>query len=239
MRQFASVVFLIIFFVSHLNAADLYVAVGGGNFNDATTWSTSPSGAPADGTVPTAGDNIFLNGNSGNLTINVNSVCRSIDCTDYTGVITHAAAVNLTIGDGTAGTGNVALKFDALMTYTLGNVTTSAIVFVSTAVGVQTIDWANKTSGNVTFNGTGEWQYLSSHTFASTGAITLTEGILDFNGQTVTGGSLVTNNANNRTLKMGSSLITLNNEATFFNATTVTNLTVTANTATINRVLVR
>jgi hypothetical protein len=61
--------------------------------------------------VSTAAVDVRLGPGSGNVTINAAAACRSLDCTGYTGTLTHNSSVTLSIGDGTAGAGNVALKF--------------------------------------------------------------------------------------------------------------------------------
>lgn len=65
------------------------------------------------------------------------------------------------------------------------------------------------------------------------GAVTLTTGTLDTNGQTCSWGSFVGTGAVARTLTMGASAITITGSATAWNCAVVTNLTVTANTATV------
>jgi len=88
-----------------------FARAGGGNWNTDATWSTTTGGA-ADTTKPDATDDVFLDANSGNVTIAANSYCRSINCTDYTGTLTQDASTTLYIGDATAGAGNIALKLD-------------------------------------------------------------------------------------------------------------------------------
>jgi hypothetical protein len=109
-----------------------YARTQGGNWNANDTWSTT-SGGSADTTVPTAEDNVILDSNSGNVTI-TNGSCRSLDASTYTGVLTQNASTTLTIGDGIAGAGNVALAFNdtGSMTYTITNPTNSYLYFAST-----------------------------------------------------------------------------------------------------------
>src|SRR3990167_2607226 len=156
--------------------ASITAAAGGGNWTTGTTWTG--------GVAPTAADDAFLDAGSGNVTIDSGAVCRSINCTGYTGTLTHNA-ITFNIGDSTAGASNVALLFVAGMTYTLGNATTSAISFISTSATVQTVDFASKTTGNVTFNASsgGSWQYTGTQNQGNA-TTTLTKGTLDLNGQT-------------------------------------------------------
>jgi len=139
--------------------ANRYWVGGGSSANWDATGNTnwgSASNTRDNASVPTAADDvIFDNSANGNspCTINGTPVCRSITTTAYTNTITHSAAVTLSIGDGTAGSGNVALAFGTF-TYTLGNAATSAISFISTSATVQTVNFNGKTTGNVTFNAT-------------------------------------------------------------------------------------
>ena len=91
------------------------VVSGGGNSNAAGTWES--------GNLPTSRSNLLLTSGSGQLTINAAMACRSLDCTGYTNTLTHNASMALTIGDATAGLGNIALKLVSGMTYTLGSAT--------------------------------------------------------------------------------------------------------------------
>ena len=121
-------------------AATRTIANGGGNWGDTGTW--------VEGAVPTSADDVVATATSGNVTINAAAACRSIDLTNYTGTLTHNA-FTLSVGDASCGS----LTFVAGMTYTPAG-DTSAISFVSTTTG-NTVTWAGKQPGNVTFNGAG------------------------------------------------------------------------------------
>lgn len=220
--------------------ANLFLKSGGGNWSAAGTWSaTSAAGVDSAG-PPTAADDVIMELASGNCTIDSGAVCRSIDCDgagtgvgSYAGTLTHTAGVTLTIGDGTAGAGNLALRFVSGMTYTLGNSATSAISFVSTSATVQTIGIDAKTLGNVTFNASsnGSWQFTSA---VICNILTFGKGTLDTNGQSLTASVFTSSNTNVRTLTLGASSITLNgNSTTAWDITTATNMTLNANTSTI------
>lgn len=208
--------------------ATIVAAAGGGNWTAGGTWVGS--------VAPTAADDAQLAGTSGNVTIDSGAVCRSIDCTGYTGVLTHNAGVTFTIGDATAGASSIALKFVAGMTYTVNDVATSAISFISTSATVQTVNFASKTTGNVTFNATsnGSWQYTGGHTCDATATVTLTKGTLDINGQTCSWGIFNTNNSNTRSLTLGAANITLTGASTtVWEMSTATGLTLSAASSTI------
>lgn len=214
--------------------ATLYFKTAGGNFNGAN-WSTT-SAAGVDSNTPTAADNCIVELASGAMTINASSVCRSLDFTSgtgaYTNTATHTAGVTLTIGDGTAGAGNVALKLASGMTYTLGNAISSAITYASTSGTQQTITTAGKAIGNQTFSGNGgSWKYMDNIT--SSGGISITQSSgnsLEFNNITVAAGSYVWSGGLAKTITLGSSAFTLTANGGCLGGSGV--LTFTANTAT-------
>lgn len=202
------------------------------NSGGTRAWSDTASWVEA--AVPTAADDVVATGTSGALTIDSGAVCRSVNLTGYTNTVTHNAGATLTIGDATAGAGNVALSFPASgWTYTLGDVATSAISFISTSATAQTVRFGGKTTGNITFNAAsgGSWQYLSGHLTGATALVTLTKGSLDLNGQTVTWGRFDGSNANTRTLTISSS--TINIIGTSWTLATTTGLTFFFNLSTI------
>jgi len=226
--------FVFLFNLNHCFAADRYFKTGATIWNDANNWSATGSGDGDNAGVPTAADNVYLDATSGNLTIDVAAVCRSINCTGYTGTITHNAAITLTIGDATPGANNIALKFVPGMTYTLGNVVTSALSFVTTSTSVQSIDFGSHATGNVTYDGVGgNWKLISSHTTGSTATITVTRGNLCTNSQAVSWGLFSSNNANTRALTLGSSTVTLTGVGVVWDLATVTNQSLFLNFSTI------
>jgi len=214
-----------------------YVIAAGGNSNASGTWSNVSSASAGGDGVPTASDDVVLDAGSGNLTINAAMVCRSIDCNGYTGTLTRTAAITCTIGDGTAGAGNIALRLVAGMTLTNGSATTSAWAFVSTSATQQSIYCGGKTLGNVTFNASSNGSWILQDTFAANGAastlITLSKGTLTTNNQSVSCGVFDSNNSNARSLTLGSSAITCSGSGTSWDFRTITNLTLSAGTSSI------
>lgn len=183
--------------------ATITSAVGAaGNFSTGAAW--------VGGVAPTAADDAVLQATTTSMTIDAGSVCRSLTTTLFTGTLTHTAGVTLTIGDGTAGAGNVALAFGTF-TYTLGNAATSAISFISTSATQQTVNFNGKTTGNVTFNAAsnGSWKLTGGHTIGTTGTMTLTKGTLDVNGQTVSWGKFDMNNTNTKSLTLGTADVSI------------------------------
>ncbi len=199
------------------------------NWNDTATWT--------DGVVPLASDDVVATATSGNVTINVAAVCRSIDLTGYTGTITHNAGVTLSIGDATAGANNNALVFPSSnWTYTLGDPATSEIDFVSTSTTQQSINTGGQTLGNVTINGAGSsYKLLTSNlTLGSAATFKLTAGTFTANALNVTAGLFSSSNSNTRTLTMSTGTWTINGSGTVWDTTTVTGLTQNQNTSTIS-----
>lgn len=201
-------------------------------------WSTTSGGAGGSA-VPTAADDVFFDASSGTntVTLSSSSLARSVNCTGFTGTISHPAATTLAIGDGTAGASSIAIKLVSGMTYTLGDTSTSAISFVSTSGTQQTVDFGGKTTGALTFNGAGGSWILSSNVTivqATTGILTLTAGSLDTNGKTIVCGVISSSNTNTRSLSLGASSITVGGfQGTPWNFATTTGLTFNAGTSSI------
>lgn len=172
-------------------------AAGGGDWNTGSSW--------VGGVAPTAADDAQITAASGNMSIGSGAVCRSADFSTYTGTLSGTGT--LTIGDATAGLSNIALKLVAGMTVS----GPPAFTFISTSATVQTVDFAGKTTGNVTFNATsnGSWQYTGGHTVGAAVVVTLTKGTLNLNGQTVNWGLFNSSNSNTRTLTTGAATINI------------------------------
>lgn len=210
----------------------------GGNWSDTAAW--------IGGIIPNSSDEILAIGTSGPLTIDTAAACRSLNLTNYTSTLTHAAGNILSIGDAVAGTGNVALQFTAGMTYVLGDDEDSPIHFVSTSVTQQTIDFNGKTTSDVKYDGLGaSWIMSSIHNAALGSEVSLQQGTFNTNSFAMNWSFFYTDYSTTRTLTMGSSIITCtlgpngrsgesNND--FFRHVSVTGLTVTANTAIVKSI---
>lgn len=195
---------------------------GGGNWSASGTWDL--------GRAPLASDDVVLNASSGNVTIDSGAtrLCRSLDCNGYTGTLTQA--VNLDIGDATAGAGNRAIRFGSGMTFTATN---GIINLISTSGTTQTITCAGKSfSRGLAINGAGSsYQLADNLTLGAT--LFLTAGTFDLNGFNVTGTVFNSNNSNVRTLTLGSGTISLSSIGTAWSFATTTNLTFSGASATI------
>lgn len=233
--RYLKYIFFIAFFLilpSVSEAADRYWVGGTDDWNATagTKWATTSGGAGG-AAIPGASDDVFFDAASGagTVTITTGVTINSLDFNGYTGSFTHNAAVTITIDN--KNSGNHALRMVSGMTYTKGNVTTSAFSFTYTSTGA-TITVGGKAPGNVTFSGAGgEWTLQD--TFDLGGTLTLTSGTLNTNGQSVSARTFSSDNGNTRTMTFGSSAISLYTDGSGFDATNVTGLTVTANTATL------
>lgn len=215
-----------------------YFKAGATTWNSANNWSATGSGGGDNAGVPTSADDVIFETGSGNCQINTNAVARSIDCTsgtgDYGGAITYDTVNRtITLGDGTAGAGNVILKFSAGMTYTISAVT-NQINFHQTHSTQQSITWAGKTPGSISYGNTVTPSWIHNDGYSSpTSTVSHQRGTLNFNGQTFTFGTFTSTTSNTRTITLGAANITLAASGTVWNSATVTGLTMTANTATV------
>lgn len=151
------------------------------------------------------------------------------------GTLAFAATTSiLTLGDGTAGAGNVSLSVSATATITLtgGDAT---INFISTSAAQQTITSGGKTIPSFTINGVGSSYILGdalTMPTTSTTQIILTAGTFNTGNFAITGNIINSTGSSTRTLTLGSSAISLARNGTAMNIA-ATGLTMTANTAVI------
>lgn len=185
------------------------------------TWNTN--GAWVGGIQPTAADDVVIPA-SAIVTIPTATTALGRSLTvQSSGTIAFATTTSvLTLGDATAGAGNVALSVSSGATVTLTGIGT--INFISTSATVQTIATGGKTMPNFTLNGsTGSWQLTDSSTISN---ITHATGTFSTNNQTVSTGTMDAIGGSG-TLTFGSSAIS----ATFWQVRNFK--TITANTATV------
>ena len=178
--------------------ATIVAASGGGPWGTASTWTGS--------VVPTAADDVQLGSGSGDVSINLTTnVCRSLDCTGYTGTLTHNWGAKLSIGDATPGAGNKALTFVTGMTFAIVNSLDAEIAFVSTSTTQQTITTAGKTLGSVKINGTGSSYILGDNIKLTDifGLLSILNGTLSASTFVIDTGGVLVNGAN-ATITLGS-----------------------------------
>lgn len=197
--------------------------IDGGNWNTNGAWFGDVQPGP--------GDDVQFIGTSGNVTIpaGVTAQCRSIDCTGYTGTLTFAATTSiLEIGDAVGGRA----IFVAGMTLTLTGIGT--IRFIATTGSAHGLTTGGKVMPNITVAvGSTTAINLIDNTTATGATITLTSGSFNTTGKTVSCRDIVVSGATARTLILGASTITCTRAGLAWSAATVTNLTVSGNTATV------
>ena len=184
-------------------ATFVWAAAIAGNWSVGANWQVGgvPQIAP-----PTAADDVVMGSGTGatnsNCTVDGACVCRSLDqgVADYTGTLaTGTSANSLTIGDGTAGAGNIALRISTASTFTG---TTSTITFASTSATQQTINSGGKTLMGITINGAGSSYILGGNlTIGAGGRIfNITAGTFNDGGYAVSFGKFNSSNSNTRTI---------------------------------------
>jgi len=147
-RIVISIVALLLLALSNIYAADRYWVGGSGNWNNTARWSAT-SGGTGGASVPAAGDNVFIDANSGSgvITINVAAVCNNISWTSSAISINGTGTNTLTVnGNLTAGNG---------INWTMGgNVTVNGTVSIGTNTVITFNGASNTFNGNVTILGT-------------------------------------------------------------------------------------
>ena len=136
--------------------ATLYLRDDAANWTDAASWSNVGAADNTASGPPTAADDCVAELLSSNVTIDSGAVCRSFDTTSGTGSYggTISGSAGISIGDGTAGAGNVALKLNSGITISGYSGT---MTFVSSSATVQTITTGGKTINSIVFS-TGSYQ---------------------------------------------------------------------------------
>ena len=219
-----------------LPAANRYWVGGGSSANwnatAPTNWGTA-SNTQDGASVPGAADDVFFDGvgtGASDSTMSANITINSLDMNGYANVLTHNNNTTITIDN--ANGSSISLRFAAGMTYTRGG-TNANISFTGTSGG--NVTFASKSFGGITFNGTGaaSWQAQDGCTVVNGAVFTLTDGVLDLNGQTFTLAVFASTGAASRTLTLGAAAITLNGTSATNLWDVSSSLTLTASTATI------
>lgn len=193
----------------------------GGNWGTDGTW--------VEGTKPTAAQDVLSTATSGASTVDLASVCRSVDFTTYTHALTLSA--NLNIGDASGG----ALKYGTGMSFVR---TAGLISFVSTSNNGG-VGWGITCNGILLFapqfTGVGG-KWVSQDTLnCAGGTIGHSAGTIDTNGRIVNAAAISGSNSAVRALTLGTSVVNLTGASiTVWNYATTTNLTMSAASATIN-----
>lgn len=192
-----------------------------------TKWALT-SGGVGGLPIPTSSDNVFLDANSGAVSVSIatgNTGCLSLDCTGFTGSLLRTSGALTVSGSFTAGSGMSSLS-PGVLTF---NSTTSGNTLTFNGVGI-----AGGSNG-ITFNGVGGvWTFQDSVAITGNQTLTLTNGSVFFNGKTVSCvGGFSSSNSNTRTWDMTNATLTCVGGSTW-NFSTVTNLTLTTTGSTIS-----
>jgi hypothetical protein len=187
--------------------ADLF-AVGTGSWSSTAIWATVSGGATGHA-IPTNADRVFLDSNTGTITINTSAVCSDFSMTG--GTITGTSALNIA---GSAVFGGTVSGY------------TGGITFSSTATG-KTITSNGRALGSfITFDGVGGGWTLAD-AFVTSSTINLLNGAFSDGGFIVTAGVF---NASSSTTARSVTKTTewvITGVATCVNFGTVTSLTAT------------
>lgn len=181
-------------------------AGGAANWNVGTNWSDTSGGASCSATCtagPTTGDSATFDASSGanQSTINAAFSLSTFNAGSSSALTLVQNANTLTI------TGNT-FTMGANITY--APIASSRIILFTSTSLTTAITTAGKTYGAITLNGSGgTFQLQDDIALRSDGLITLTNGTFDANGKNVTAGGFSSNNANTRTVTMGTGAWTM------------------------------
>jgi len=212
--------------------ATRYWVGGSGNWSSVSTanWAATSGGASGASAPTTTDDVIFDNlSNTGTtiftVTVTGGAVCQNMSfgsgATALDAVMTLAGSAAWTIS------GSLTLVSTNLtVTYS------GTISFTATTTG-KTITSAGQTLGAIAFTGAGGGWTLQD-AYNGTGAITVTRGSFDTNSMAVTCSSLSSNNINVRAITLGTSTISLTGTGNVYNTISITNLTFSGASSTIN-----
>jgi hypothetical protein len=204
---------------------DRYWVGGTGTWNTSSTtnWSAT-SGGGSGASVPTVADSVFFD-QAGTYTVTMTGALACLDITVSAGTVTFATGTTPT------------LNVRGSMSLLAGTVwsSTGTITFSSTTTGRTVTTNGVTISGVIDFNGVGGgWTLgsaLSTSALANIG-VTVTAGTFDTGNYNLTARFFSSSNSNTRTVNLGSSTITLNNDtATSISFLTSTGLTFNAGTS--------
>lgn len=191
-----------------------------------TKWSTTSGGAGG-ASVPTTADDVFIDANSGAVTVSIdpsNTGAKSITFTGFTGTLATSSTGAITVA------GNITLASTMVMNY-FGTVTITAD---------STLISAGKSLPYVTIDGIGITVSLGDAMLGSGGLLTVTRGTFTTNNYSLSQGAISSSNSNARTISLGSSTVSLSSTS-FTGAptrpidfSTSTNLTFLAGTSSIS-----
>ena len=200
-----------VFNFSRAEAADRYWVVGTDSWADYDNhWSASSGGATADGNLPTASDNCIFDTNSiavdGAYSVSIGNGINAT-CNDFT-MDGPGSGFNVTLSS--PGFNSKSLTISGSMNLIGGSADITrtydgTLTFNSTS-GTKTITTNGVSLSSPIFDGVGgTWQIQD--TFNVSGTLTLSNGSLDTNNQTINANILQSNGSAARTLSLGSSAV--------------------------------
>ena len=206
---------------------------GAWNASSTTNWSAS-SGGGGGASAPTSADDVIFNGSSDTgagftVTVGVGAVCNDMTVSGLDQTMTWAA-----LGATTT------LDIYGSMTLPATNFTTTfnngLIAFRATTTGKTiTLNGQTLTTGSAAFNGVGGyWTLGSAGTLSSAGGVSFLNGTFDTGNYNVSIYLLDSLGSGTRTIKLGSSTVTLSRPAAALDFSTTGTLTLDAGTSTIN-----
>lgn len=210
---------------------------GSGVLASRVNWSNS-SGGPTGAIAPGGADDVRLDANSGvgTITISATVQMRSIGATAYLGTLTGSGNMQIT-GSNTGlpqGSGKT-IEFGPTGSPGLGMTYSYAgAITLSAGNGSGSINLNGQThGGNIQFNGAaGLWTLANP--LVMTGTLTLSAGSFTTNNYNVTCSSITVGiGALARSLSLGSSVVTLTNNASVWAFGTTSGVTLNAGTSTI------
>lgn len=194
-----------------VDAADYYWVNGGGQWSDLNHWRLGSSSGAIPSIVPSSGDNVFFDANSGftagsTVTLNGNGFCNNMTWGAVTNSPTFlASSASFTVQV----SGNVVLS--PTTTYNVLFAFKGATPATLTANGNVLGEFGmeiDKPGGSLTL--TDNLVVPATTTTFGTGGATFTSGTFDLSGKSVTLYNLISDNSNTRTLQMTNANVTVN-----------------------------
>jgi hypothetical protein len=186
--------------------ADRYLVGSPGSWSASNTaiWSTA-SGGTSGASVPTASDNVFIDGNSGGGTVTLTATanCLNFNCTGFTGTLALGTRQLRIAGSTTLG---AAMTITASLGYFRPNAASGSVSFTSNGVTIPQLNMLLSASATLTLQ----------DALSVTGAIIHTDGAFNTNGKAVSCSLLSWTDPGTLTssLTLGASTITLTGSGT-------------------------
>ena len=159
-----------------------YFKTGATLWNLAASWSSTASSGVDTAGIPDATDDVIFDAGSGNCTVNVTSVCLSLNFTGYTGTLAMSSGItvsgSLTLSNSMVISGASGLTFNASGTWTSNgktwpnSVTVSSTATITIAGSVFTIGGTLTLSAATTF--TGSFGFSTANFTCTTAGLTHT-----------------------------------------------------------------